>query len=69
MFEYKIVLIDASTSDTFLEKVQNELNKYGAEGWELVTIESFSNAQSALFYGGGKTSGFVAILKRKKESK
>lgn len=37
-WEYKVVQIDDSSNFENSSKLQNEFNKYGSEGWEIVSM-------------------------------
>lgn len=57
-FEYKVEAVPSEIGKSGIEEV---LNKFGADGWELVSIESFNKS----FWVPDWTSGFIVIFKRK----
>ncbi len=65
-WEYKIVWINADrgTGTGLPSDLNQKLDEYGAEGWELVSTESISRA--TLFpWGGAKTVSLIAFFKRR----
>lgn len=63
-FEYKLVSIDISQirKPDYQSEISKNFNQYGAEGWELVKLESVIRPSS--WYMGSKTEGFIAAFKR-----
>jgi hypothetical protein len=62
-WEYKVVYIDANrwTSTGLPAELNQDFDKWGAEGWELVWTDSVT--RSGWFYGS-ETAAIVAFFKR-----
>ena len=69
-WEYKIVFVTASrpSRSGLPEDINEQFDKYGSEGWELVKVESKLTGGFMLFGIGrfSSTSGYVAFFKRPK---
>jgi hypothetical protein len=62
-WEYKIVYVDALrwTNTGLPSELNEDFDRLGAEGWELVSIESITRRT---LFGGNQTAGLVAIFKK-----
>jgi hypothetical protein len=68
LWEYKIVSIDTNrlTSTGLPDDLNEKFNNWGAEGWELVKVESILKPGFILSMGS-YTKSFVAFFKRPKQ--
>lgn len=66
-FEYKIISVNRKklSKTAFQTELVNNMNKYGDEGWELITIEGM--AGGSFFERDGYTTEFIFIFKRKRQ--
>lgn len=66
-FEYKIISVKRNklNKTAFQIELVNNMNKFGDEGWELITIEGM--AGGSLFERDGYTTEFIFIFKRKRQ--
>lgn len=67
-WEYKIVYINAkkNTSTGIPEEINDQFDKYGKEGWELVKVEPKLDG-GIMFFGFGwihQTVGYLAFFKK-----
>jgi hypothetical protein len=67
-WEYKIVHVSADrwTRTGLPADVNEQFDKFGAEGWELVGTEGI--IRPSRFWPGGKTVGIVGFFKRRRRS-
>jgi aspartate/methionine/tyrosine aminotransferase len=56
-FDYKVEAVPSEIGKAGIEEL---LNKFGKEGWELVSVESFNKS----LWMTDWTSGFIVILKK-----
>lgn len=66
-FEYKIITVNRNklSKTAFQTELINNMNNFGNEGWELITIEGL--AGGSLFQRDGYTTEFIFIFKRKRQ--
>ena len=67
-WEYKIVYISAKkwTSTGLPDEINEEFDRYGADGWELIKVEPKLDGGFMVFGFGWirQTVGYVALFKR-----
>jgi hypothetical protein len=63
-WEYKVVYIDAQrwTGTGLPSELNEDFDRWGAEGWELVAIDSMIGR---VIFSGTQTVGLVAFFKRR----
>jgi len=63
-WEYKIVYVDAQrwTGTGLPSDLNEDFDRWGAEGWELMATESMIRR---VFFRGSETTGLVAFFKRR----
>ena len=66
-YEYKIITIRAGHLDrnNFQEKLDQNFNDWGNEGWDLVKMEPITSG--GLFWQGANTDKFLIVFKREKQ--
>ena len=47
-----------------MHQAEEQLNKLGNEGWEVVATFPIQTGSRGIFSDSGETSGFVALMKR-----
>lgn len=64
-WEYKVIYINAQgwTSSGLPADLNEQIDKLGAEGWELVSTQAI--VQPSWFWSAGKTAGLVGFFKRR----
>ncbi len=63
-YEYKVASVEISASK---DQVNKELNAFGEEGWEIISVVDYSNlGLTQIIFEASVTSGLIIFMKRER---